>query len=119
VAGTQGAEVNEEDEANQIAYRRRERAVALSDQDDATVLGDRARAELRDALPRPTSSLKLLPGADGASLDELSLGDIVEVSYRAGWVRLAGLHRITRLEVAIPDSGSADTITATVEPWGG
>ena len=117
VTGVDGVAVVAEDTGSQIAYRRRERSIALSDADDVTILGDRAAAEVRDAVVRPSASLRMLPGADTASLAELGLGDIVTVEFDAGWARLTGDYRILRLDLAIPDGGGAETITATVEPW--
>jgi hypothetical protein len=119
VVGVNAVSVTDEDADSQVLYRRRERSTSIADADDATVLGDRAARELRDAVVRPAAGLRLLPGADQTSLDDLGLGDVVTVEFRAGWARLSGLHRITRLEVAIPDGGGAETITATVEPWDG
>lgn len=119
VTGAAGVGVEAGDGASQLAYRRRERVIALSDADDAVLLGDRAAAEVRDSVVRPTATLRLQPGADQANLDEIELGDVLTVEFDAGWAALAGPYRVLRIEVQIPDGGADATLTVTTEPWDG
>lgn len=118
VTGRDGVTVVATDPPSEILYRLRQRVIVLPDADDATILGDRADAEIHDSVVRASGSLVLLPGAESANLTELGLGDVVEVDYRAGWATFSGLYRILRIEVAIPDGGGRETLTVTVEPFG-
>lgn len=117
VVGANGVQVTAESPAHGITYRRRERVITMSDVDDATILGDRATAELREADPRARAVLELFPGAADANLDTLDIGDVVDVDYRVGSLVIVGPYRILEWTAAIPNGAGVEHLSVTVEPW--
>jgi hypothetical protein len=118
VAGVDQVSVTETDAASAAAYRLRQRYLSISDADDATVLGSRARGELtRDAQVRPTGKVTLLPGAPDANLDAIGLGDVVEMDFDAGWARFQGPYRVLGIDVDLPDAPTHEALVLSVEPF--
>ena len=106
-----------EDVESQLALRLRQRIIQVGDVDDAALMGDLARAELRrSSRPRPDLQLELIPGAPDASLDRIGLGDVVPVKVRRGWLAADGAYRVDAIDVTIPDGGGPEALTLTLTP---
>lgn len=118
VAGVDQVSVTETDVASATVYRLRQRFLSLSDADDATVLGSRARGEItHDGQVRPTGKVTLLPGAPDANLDAIALGDVVEMDFDAGWARFQGPYRVLGIDIDLPDAPTDEALALTVEPF--
>lgn len=115
--GQGGVYVESSDAGARALFRRREAVVTVdgSDASSAIVLGDRATGSLITSV-RPLPRLDLLPGAPDATMDSVSLGDIVHVALREGWLVLDGDYRVQAIE-ARPDDGSPEALTLTVAPY--
>lgn len=111
----QQVSVTATDADSAIRYRLRQRTLQVGDVDDAVLMGDLARGELRrSAEVVPEVQLRLRPGAPGCSLAEVGLGDLVRVNVRRGWLRAEGGYRVDRIEATIPDVGGPEQLTLTL-----
>lgn len=111
---TQQVAVTAEALTSQGLHRLREGELSAGDLDDAGVLADLAAGGLRPQvrlLPRLTCT------PDAVTLDDLGIGDTVQVEVRHGWLQISGPMRVEQIDVTVTDEGSEQlAVTVQEEP---
>lgn len=83
-------------------YRLRQAEMNAGDVDDASVLAAMANGALRPT-PIPVPRLTCIPGL--VTLDDVGVGDVVQVWVRHGWLDITGPRRVEQIDVTITDEG--------------